>query len=128
MIGRLISKLHDRVSTSHLKNSTLSDSTLDDLLSASSSIAEAMDDLTVSLYGPQDSAVATERVRNLQSVAHSLRNILFFSLGLPVSVSAASLEDLLSSLSLETSVQASRDIKWLFACFGQIDKSIAGLL
>lgn len=134
MIGRLLSKLHERILTKHLAkaSSPLSNAQLDNLLAGSASIVESIDDLTSSLYAPQDEAVVSGSLRQLRSSVHSLRGPLFDG-GPPGSDPASvtpSVEQAMSSLSLAPSPvsTADKNVLWLQACFAQIDKSMDALL
>lgn len=125
----MVHTLHERIASKHL---SLSSPALDSLAESSSSIVESIDDLTVSLYGPQTPTSIESALRELSAALRLLQERLSRVIGvsIPVDVSSTrSVEDTMKALSLEgTATEPSKDVKWLVSCFSQIDKSIAAVL
>lgn len=126
----MVHVLHERVASRHLPAIATSDpSALDSLLASSSAIVEAIDDLTVTLYGPQIHAQIAEALQELGAAVHTLRDQLYPVSGVPPPSEQFSLEEAVASLSLDAKKPThSKDVQWLIACFAQVDKSIAALV
>lgn len=126
----MVHVLHERVASRHLSAISASDpSALDSLLASSSAVVEAIDDLTVTLYGPQVYMKITEALHDLSAAVHTLRDRLYLVSGVTPPSEQSSLEVAVASLSLDTTKRThSKDVQWLIACFAQIDKSISALV
>jgi hypothetical protein len=102
---------------------------LDSLAASSSAIAEAIDNLTTTLYAPQVVEKVMDALRVLQSAVRGLQDALYIAMGVGSQAPSASIQTLDASMSSmtikESPVNSSRDVQWLVGCFSQIHKSIA---
>lgn len=124
---KFIQALQKRILSSLLTSQRILESprpsSLDDLLSHSSSLLKASDDLVHALYLPQNLEILMARVKTYRSIVEDLRGVL-------VSFALASCADPAGELSREVALlsiqldgrgeKMAKERRWFDACFSQI--------
>lgn len=124
---KFIQALQKRILSSLLTSQRILESprpsSLDDLLSHSSSLLKASDDLVHALYLPQNLEILMARVKTYRSIVEDLRGVL-------VSFALASCADPAGELSREVTLlsiqldgrgeKMAKERRWFDACFSQI--------
>lgn len=124
---KFIQALQKRILSSLLTSQRILESprpsSLDDLLSHSSSLLKASDDLVHALYLPQNLEILMARVKTYRSIVEDLRGVL-------VSFALASCADPAGELSREVALlsiqldgrgeKIAKERRWFDACFSQI--------
>lgn len=124
---KFIQALQKRILSSLLTSQRILESprpsSLDDLLSHSSSLLRASDDLVHALYLPQNLEILMARVKTYRSIVEDLRGVL-------VSFALASCADPAGELSREVALlsiqldgrgeKMAKERRWFDACFSQI--------
>lgn len=128
MVARIIYTLHERIASKHLPAVT-SNAALDSLLESSSALVESIDDLTSTLYGPQDPTAISNALRELADAKETLHKRLYDAIGVSAPSVNKGLDERMEALSIEVPVGGtSKDVKWLDSCFAQVNKSIEVVL
>lgn len=121
LIFRIVALLHKRILSRIITPSaetTKIDVDLEQLLSLSSALAAAVDDMAASLWSPQDPRQIASRATTVQQRVHALREPLVTSGLLPSHTDNQSIEHKASSHI------DSKDVEWFQMCFAQIDKAV----